>query len=168
MKTRQWLLVGVALALAALALAGWNRAMAAPSGPEAQAGTVAGTAVVSVYDSTFVTTTTTYPASVRTRFHNSFDLFATADFSTTGALTLTLQFSADGENWVDGFYVLEGFSGTTYVQEVLPYRLVLTADGALYLRNVPAVGWYMRPQIEASGAVTTGVELLIQAVLRNN
>jgi hypothetical protein len=172
--------------------------MAAPSGPEAQAGTVQGSVLATVYDDTFITTTTTYPDAVRTRYYNSYDLFVTADFSTTGALTITLQFSADGENWVDGYYVSEGYvlplsySGTltnasgvtntttstfttsfsgasaSLASTEVPYRIILTGDGGDYLRNVPTVGWYMRPKIEASGAVTTGVELLIQAVLRNN
>jgi len=168
MRVRQWLALALAVTLALLAMLGLGSALAAPAGPEAYPGTVQGTAVVAVYNDTFITTTTTYPNAVRTRYHNSFDLFATADFSTTGALTLTLQFSADGENWIDGFYLLEAFSGTTYVQEVIPYRVVLTADGGSYIRNVPAVGWFMRPEIQASGNVTDGVELLIQAVLRNN
>ena len=156
-----------------------------------------GVALATVYDDTFITTTTTYPDAVRTRYYNGYDLFATADFD-DGALTITLQFSADGENWVDGYYVSEGYvlplsySGTltnasgvtntttstfttsisgasaSYESTAVPYRIVLTSDGGDYLRNVPTVGWYMRPKIEASGAVTDGVELLIQAVLRNN
>jgi len=198
MKTRQWVVMALVVALAGLALFGFGGVMAAPGGPEAQSGTVTGSVLATVYDDTFITTTTTYPDAVRTRYYNSYDLFATADFSTTGALTITLQFSADGENWVDGYYVSEGYvlplsySGTltnssgitdtttstfttsisgasaSYESTAVPYRIVLTSDGGDYLRNVPTVGWYMRPKIEASGAVTDGVELLIQAVLRNN
>ena len=199
MKTRQWLVMGLVLALAALALFGLGGALAAPSGPESQAGTVQGSVLVTVVDEDYATITTTlYPDAVRTRYYNSYDLFVTADFSTTGALTITLQFSADGENWVDGYYVSEGYvlplsySGTltnasgvtntttstfttsfsgasaSLASTEVPYRIILTGDGGDYLRNVPTVGWQMRPKIEASGAVTTGVELLIQAVLRNN
>jgi len=199
MKTRQWLLMGLVVALAGLALFGLGGALAAPSGPEAQSGTVTGSALVTMVDADYATITTTlYPDGARTRYYNSFDLFVTADFSTTGVLTVTPQFSADGVNWVDGYYVSEGYvlplsySGTltnasgvtntttsTFTTNIsgatavlastnVPYQIVLSADGSAYLRNVPVVGWQMRPKIEASGAVTTGVELLIQAVLWNN
>lgn len=199
MKTRQWLLMGLALTLAALALVGFGGVMAAPGGPEAQAGTVQGVSLQTFYaDDDWVTTTTQYGSAVRTAYHNAFDLFVSADFSTTGTITVTPQFSADNVNWVDGFYASEGwvlplsyssvltnasevtntttstatmtFAGTSASRatENVPYRIVLSADGGSYLRNVPGTGMYARVKIEASGAVTTGVELLVQGVLRNN
>lgn len=187
------------LVVVGLALWGMGAVLAAPGGPEAEAGTVQGTALLTLYDDTFITTTTTYPDAQRVRYYNSFDLFVTADFSTTGAITVTPQFSADGINWVDGFYTAEGwvlplaysatltntsdvtntetsvtlataFSGATATRASadVAYEIALSADGGTYLRNIPVVGFWLRPKIEASGAVTDGVELLIQAVARNN
>lgn len=169
MKTRQWILVALTLALAGLLGLGLTRTLAAPSGPEAQPGTVQGSVVATLVDEDYATITTTlYPDGTRTRYYNSFDLFVTANFSTSGVITITPQFSADNVNWVDGYYVAEAFSGTTYTSSDRPYRIVLSADGGSYIRNVPVVGWYMRSKIQASGAVTQGVEVLVQAVLRNN
>lgn len=85
----------------------------------------------------------------RVDYWTNADVFVSAVFSGTGTITATVQFSADGSNWVDADY--------QYVDadELLTatYQEVLSASGAEYMR-VPVAGQYMRVQMVTTGLTT--------------
>lgn len=188
MKTRRWLTLALVVALAGLALFGLGGALAAPSGPESPAGTVQGTVVQQ--QALYITSTeTVYGDPVRLRYYNSFDAFISANFSTTGQITVGVQFSPDSETWFDAYYPAEGWvlplsysttvtNGTVllemdatdaeYVWEAIRYSAVISGDNNRYLRNVPVTGWYGRAVIEPTGDVTDGLDVDLWWVLRNN
>lgn len=179
------MLVGVLLA--ALVLSATLVVLAGPGGPEPPGGSVKTADVFTIVNAGYYTTTGTHYGTTNLRYiyYNSMDLFVTIDLKTTGSVTVTPQYSADGVNYVDASYTAEGWvlpqttvltktstatfaSGTaTRVSESVPYRVVLSADGTDVVR-IPMVGKYMRPKIQLSGGITNGVTVTVQAVARNN
>lgn len=187
------MLVGVLLA--ALVLSATLVVLAGPGGPEPPGGSVKTADVFTIVNAGYYTTTGTHYGTTNLRYiyYNSMDLFVTIDLKTTGSVTVTPQYSADGINYVDASYTAEGWvlpqttvltnasgvtstttstatfaSGTaTRVSASVPYRVVLSADGTDVVR-IPMVGKYMRPKIQLSGGITNGVTVTVQAVARNN
>jgi hypothetical protein len=185
-------------ALAALLVAG-GTAAAGPGDP--QPATVRGIESYTMYSSgSIVTATTTLYGgnqsgeADRYTNYNGLDVFVTADISGTRTTTVTMQYSADGTNWVDASYEYVGTplnysttvtasttstttatttstvstSGTPTVYED-EYQIVLSADGTDFLQ-MPVTGLYVRPKIEVGGTITQnrGLTLTITAIARNN
>lgn len=170
---KRWALI---LLLIALGLAGTGVALAGPGGPEPGDGTVKAADTYTLYSGYVTTTTTINPASVtRLVYYNDVDLFVTADFSTTGVITMTPQYSADNANWANATYVGTAWSSATVdgitttiatADAETTYRTTLSADGTDFIR-LPMVGKYLRPQITLSGGVTNGVWITVTAIARN-
>lgn len=184
-----------AMLLAGLLLAGGSWALAGPGGPEPNAGSVKAADTFTIINGTYYTTTATKYGTTNLRYiyYNNLDVFVTIDLKTTGTVTVTPQYSADGTNYMDAAYTAEGWvlpqttvltnasgvtrtttstatfaSGTaTRVSASVPYRVILSADGTGAVR-IPMVGKYMRPKIELSGGVTNGVTVTVIAIARNN
>lgn len=199
MKSKKLRGILTAVLLAGLLLAGGSWALAGPGGPEPNAGSVKAADVFTIVNGAYYTTTATKYGTTNLRYvyYNNLDLFVTIDLSTTGTVTVTPQYSADGTNYVDASYTAEGWvlplsysetltnasgvtntttstatttfaSGTaTRVSESVPYRVVLSADGTGMVR-IPMVGKYVRPKITLSGGITNGVTVTVMAVARNN
>lgn len=187
--------VFLAMLLAGLLLVGGSVALAGPGGPEPNAGSVKAADIFTIINGAYYTTTATKygTANLRYVYYNNMDVFVTIDLVSTGSVTVTPQYSADGTNYVDASYTSEGWvlplsqvltnasgvtntttstatfaSGTaTRVSASVPYRVVLSADGTGVVR-IPMVGKYMRPKIELSGGITNGVTVTVMAVARNN
>jgi hypothetical protein len=162
---------------------------AGPEDPEP--GTVKGADLYTLYDAYTTTATAVYPSDTgRLRYYNSVELFVTADFSTTGAITVTPQYSVDGSNWITATYSYVGtpmdYSATvtattiststatvtntvtttgTPTEYEQTYQVTLSADGTDHLA-MPMRGLYVRPVIRASN--TNGVTVTIYAVAKNN
>lgn len=79
------------------------------------------------------------------------DVFVTTDIATSGTLTATVQFSADGVNWASADYEYGASSISTQT-----HRRVMTADGTEYLQ-VPIAGQYLRVQMQRSASMTNTV-----------
>jgi hypothetical protein len=131
---------------------------AGPTDPDA--GTVQAADLYTLYDA-YTTTTTFEPSDVgRLRYYNSVELFVTADFSSTGTITVTPEYSVDGTNWITASYNYLN-SG---VKEA-DYQIVLNADGTDFVA-MPMRGLYIRPAIEASNS--NGVTVTVKALAKNN
>jgi hypothetical protein len=88
------------------------------------------------------------------RYYYAADIFITADFATSGTLTGTVQFSADGANWADAYHLIDSGSATASI----PYRVVITNDGTGYV-TVPAAGQFVRVRLDRSASVTPTVNI---------
>ncbi len=112
---------------------GLREAQVAQAGPsDPQAGTVVGSDLYTLYDAYTTTATAVYPESTgRLRYYNSVELFVTADFSTTGAITITPQYSVDGVNWITASYSYVGtplsYSSTSTNTQTLADSSTVTA-----------------------------------------
>ena len=94
---------------------------------------------------------------VRIGFVTVADLLTSATVGESATLTVTPQFSADGENWADAYGT---HLGTTGIEE-RTLQTVLTADGAELLR-VAVVGQYMRVKVTAEGEVTPEIRVTLR------
>jgi hypothetical protein len=102
------------------------------------------------------------------------DIFATIDLDTTGYVTLTLQYSADGTNWTNADFEYAsqtstwnsaGITSTATASTAIAtqtYIRYMSADGTEYM-SAPTAGEFMRVKIEHSAEVTP----TIYATLRN-
>lgn len=152
-------LAGVLVLLVALVAYG----LATTPAARADSGTVVGIVTKSLQNATYITTTTTTPRVVGsdnnawlTKDYHAAELFVTADFTTTGVLTATVQSSPDGVNWVDGFYIADD-------GDVVNAQVVITNDGGGMIRY-PLAGYYTRLSLVPSAGVTATVQM----TLRNN
>ena len=169
MKSKNVRGIFTAVLLAGLLLAGGSLALAGPGGPEPNAGSVKAADAFTIINSAYYTTTATKYGTTNLRYiyYNNLDVFVTIDLKTSGTVTVTPQYSADGTNYTDADYISEGWYSTTRYSSVVPYRVVLSADGTDVVR-LPMVGRYMRPKIELSGGITNGVTVTVMAIARNN
>lgn len=160
MKTRVSGAGAVALVLSlllALALSAGAFAQDASGDPEP--GTVVNSAPTTLLATRVITTDQATPAQAIDRW-NGVDLFVAVDVASGGALTGTVQFSADGSNWADGYWYSVTSTGTL-VSNL--YRTIQTADGTTYIK-VPTAGQYMRINLDVTGTVTP----TIAGVYKNN
>jgi hypothetical protein len=100
-------LVAVTLLFAGLLLAGMNTAQAAQPGPlmaptPVSVSAAAAASGEAVLFSTSVLTADTYSARVPVAAFQRTDIQHVLDQTDVNTVTLTLQFSNDGENWTDG------------------------------------------------------------------
>lgn len=91
---------------------------------------------------------------------NSIDLFSSVTVASGGALTTTLQFSADGVRWANAYWYSVNSTGTVSSNM---YRFIQTSDGTNYLR-VPLAGQYVRLDLDVTGTVTP----TLVGVFKNN
>lgn len=114
-----------------------------------------------MYPSTAISTTTYSSSSLAgrdPRVINGWaggDAFITADFASTGTLTTTVQFSADGVNWASG--VVMNASGAE-----VALTEVLSADGTGMI-HIPMAGQYVRFAMNpGSDTVTPTIRLVLR------
>jgi hypothetical protein len=92
--------------------------------------------------------------------YNGGDLFVTVDVADASALTTTIQYSADGENYADCYWLSAEGDGTFATNTC---QTIQTADGTAYTRAAIA-GQYGRLDMDVTGTVTVTAYI----VLRNN
>lgn len=122
-------------------------------------GTVMNVQAVTILNSQVITTDQQTDALDISRY-NGGDLFVTVDVAADSALTTTLQFSADGTNFADCYW-LAAKDDATFTTNLC--RTIQTADGTSYTRAAFA-GQYGRLSMDVTGTVTV-TTILIQ---RNN
>ena len=170
--------------------------VAGPGGPEPQPGSIKGTRMDTMLAATKLTTNTTLYSTGVSRYgsYNTVDLFVTADFSSTGTITVTPQYAPSrAAGYVDAFYLSEawvlpyvqtltnasGVTATTTstatvtgssavrVNATVPYQIVLTGNGT-GLVSFNMRGTHLRYKLEASGiAPSTPVTVTISTVIHN-
>jgi hypothetical protein len=123
-------LIGALMGALAFGLTYEQDVQAGPEDPEP--GTVKGADLYTLYDAYTTTATAVYPSDTgRLRYYNSIELFVTADFSTTGAITVTPQYSVDGSNWITATYTYVGtplnYSTTSTNTQTLSDNSTVTA-----------------------------------------
>lgn len=204
MLKKTWTRVALVVLLVLLATGGlYGATWAGPGVGDPDPGTVAGITTWTLYPTTAITGNgTIYSSSpryyngldlTRVKNFNSLDVFVTVDIASTGTLTVTPQYSADGTNWANATRLSEGwvlplsysatltnssgvtntttststtsFSGSTASRqsEEITYQIVLSADGTDYVR-IPVVGEYVRFSLAYTGTMTP----TIKATVRNN
>lgn len=154
------LLALAAAALLAVGVARTEQASAAPLGAPAAATYVTIEDRLMQPGTAAITTTAYSPSSLAgkdPRIINGWaggDAFINADFATTGTLTATVQFSADGTNWATG--VNTNASGTE-----VTLQEVITNDGDGMV-HIPMAGQYVRFKLEPSASVTPTIRLVLR------
>lgn len=151
------------LIVAATVLFAAPRQAAALGEPPGGTVVLARTGVLYPATSISVVTNTASPRTVggvdlsRVRDYYAGDYFITADFPTTGTLTATLEFSADGTNWTTALHTYN--NGATLVTAAK--QVVITNDGTAYISS-PVAGSYARIKLDPSTAVTATVNLVLK------
>jgi len=113
------------------------------------ASTVVGVTVITPFSARVVTgSVITYSASTQVSAYGNGIMFVTADV-TADPCTVTVQFSADNVNWVNGFHYVVISDTETATTDVL----YLAADGTSYLK-FPIDGAYMRLSLAHNDAMT--------------
>lgn len=156
MRKHLWLGPVVAVLLV-LALFGLVSAQADNGNP--LPGTVTNVQAVTIIESQVITTDQNSDGLDISRY-NGGDLFVTVDVGSASALTTTVQFSADGSNFANGYYLATKSDGTFTTNS---YRTIQTADGTSYVKAAFA-GQQGRLNFDVTGTVTV-TAILVQ---RNN
>lgn len=93
-----------------------------------------------------------------TRVNNwhSVDLFVSA--VVTADMVTTVQFSPDGTNWADAYYVQPSFNSTgTLVENIRAYSVTVGSPSGVGYARVPIAGEYMRVKMVGTGPITPTV-----------
>lgn len=117
-----------------------------------------------MYPATSIATVTYSPSSLGGRDPRVItgwaggDAFITADFATTGTLTTTVQFSADGASWADAKLTAADGSEVALGE-------VITDDGTGMV-HIPVGGQYVRFKLDPSASVTPSIRLVLREPLQ--
>lgn len=102
-------------------------------------------------------------AAVRVDGYTSADVFVTATFSGTGALTATIQFAADTSNYVDAYFRWADADELN----TETYQLLFDGNGTQYL-SLPTRGQNMRIRFQPGGLTgSENVAPTVRAVMKN-
>lgn len=139
-----------------------NQATAAPASQEIAVRTA------TLYGPTAVTTGTTYSSApltvngrdlARITNYKAVDVFVSTDAASSGALTVTVQASADATTWTNMTEIVQTFNTTgTLFSNTYTYRVVLSGASATGLIRAPLAGEFMRVRVDAAGSLTPTVK----------